>query len=243
MSSIIKSSYIVNDKSFDKEINKEEYIKELENLKEETLAHSHEEHKRIIEDAEQKAQNIIAKARDEERSIIKNAKNQSHKIIEDFKQQGYDKGYQEGRNKSEELIIEANEIKRQYLNQRDNLIEDLEEQIITLVMNIVKKIIGQIIEEDEEAMISIISKGLSSLNARANIIVRVSKDDYDVVDLAKERILSMSSLVDDIDIKVDNNLDTGDCVIDTPKGSVDVSVQSQINEMKNLLTDLLNGEC
>ena len=60
--------------------------------------------------------------------------------------------------------------------------------------------------------------------------------------MSRQRILAMANLVEDIEIRIDSTLSKGGCIIEGSKGNVDVSVGTQIEEMKKLLTTLLNSE-
>jgi flagellar assembly protein FliH len=97
-------------------------------------------------------------------------------------------------------------------------------------------------DENKEQIVSLVLKGIESLKPVANITVIVSKYDYDIVEMSKANILSRASLVDEMEVKVDSNLGKGDCIIETSKGSVDVSLTNQINEVKKLLNNILSSE-
>lgn len=212
---------------------------------------------KILKDAWQKHDEIINKAKIEAEAILKEARESSDTImekmyqksrlmIEESKQKGYEegykKGYEEGCIAAEKIIKEANSIKREYLQKKAVYLRQLEKDIIDLVINISEKIINQKLDDDKEVIISIILKGLESLLVSDKVIIRVSKDDYDIVEFAKERLLSEASLIEDIEVKMDNSLGKGDCVIETERGCVDVSIKTQIEAMKKTLKDILNSE-
>jgi len=52
----------------------------------------------------------------------------------------------------------------------------------------------------------------------------------------------MASLIEDIEVKIDNKLVRGNCIVETSKGNVDVSIDSQLEEMKTIVNMLLNRE-
>ncbi|WP_427338631.1 FliH/SctL family protein [Caloranaerobacter sp. DY30410] len=203
-------------------------------------------HDEIINRAKAEAETILNEARENADVIMEKTYKKSHLIIEESKQKGYEegykKGYEEGCIEAEKIIKEANNIKREYLQKRAVYLKQLEKDIIELVINISEKIINQKLDDDKEVIISIILKGLESLLISDKVVIRVSKDDYDIVELAKERLLAEASLIEDIEVKIDNKLEKGGCVIETERGCVDVSIKTQIEAMKKTLKDILNSE-
>ncbi len=200
----------------------------------------------IIEKAKREAENIILDASKEAEKVLEDTHSHVKSIFDSANEDGYKKGFQEGyddgKEKSDALIVEANKIKGNYLKEREEILSNIEKDVICLVMSLCEKILNQKLENDKEAIISIILKGIDSLNVKENLIIKVSKEDYDIVEMSKQRILAMANLIEDIQIRVDSNLSKGGCIIEGSRGIVDVSLDLQIEEMKKLLTTLLNSE-
>lgn len=211
----------------------------------------------IIEDAKKKYDCLIKAAENEANNIISNANVKVDKILESTYEkaeallenarntgfnEGYEVGYNEGKLISDNLIKESNEIKENYLKEREFTLNNIEKDVIDLVISSTEKILNYKINNDSEMIISIIKNGLNKLNNSSNIIVRICKEDYDIVELSKDKILSDVSLIEDINFKVDNTLKKGDCIIETANGIVDTSIQSQVKELKKILYDLLTSE-
>ncbi|WIV10857.1 FliH/SctL family protein [Proteiniborus sp. MB09-C3] len=200
----------------------------------------------IIEDARIEAENLVLNARKDAEKVLEDthlhAKNICDAAKEDGYKEGFEKGYNEGKKVSDELIEEANEIKKSYLREREIVLSNIEKDVINMTMSLCEKIIHKKLIDDEETIISIVLKGIDSLNVKENLLIKVSKEDYDVVEMSKQRILAMANLVEDIQVRIDSTLSRGGCIIEGSKGNVDVSVDMQIEEMKKLLTTLLNSE-
>lgn len=200
----------------------------------------------IIERAKLEAESIIAKAQMDAKKILEdahiNAGNTYETAKKDGYSEGYEKGYSEGKKISDELIKEANEIKKSYLKEREVVLSNIEKDVINMVIHLCEKIINKKLIEDEEAIISLIVKGINSLNVKENIIIKVSKEDYNIVEMSKQRILAMANLIEDIQVCVDSTLTKGGCIIEASQGNVDASIDVQIEEMKKLLTTILNSE-
>ncbi len=200
----------------------------------------------IVKEAKVQAEEIRRKAEEDARILIEDAHKEAKKIIEDSKKRGYEEGYElgytEGKEESDKLISEANSIKEGYLNERKLVLDTIEKDVIDLIINISEKVINMKLEEDKEAILSMISKGLDGLNISDSLVIRVSKEDYDIVELSKNKVLAMANLVENIDIKIDSSLKKGDCIIESSNGTVDVGFKTQMDNVKKILLETLNSE-
>lgn len=248
MSRIIKSSKIVEERG-------DSLIKKTNNREEEVLLeNAKKKYDEIISIARNDAEEIIKSGNKKRETILNDAYKEAENILNKWKEKGYedgfksgyskgyDDGYEKGRKDSNILINEALEIKKEYIKKKESLYREVEEDIIHLVLEISEKVIYDKINEDKEYIISLIIKGIESLNTTEDLIVRISKEDYDVVEMSKNKILARASLINDLEIKIDSNLGKGDCIIDTNKGSVDVSINYQLQEIKELLNNILYSE-
>lgn len=250
MSNVIKSSLvrIVNAPvcSDEKQKESKEILEELQIDLSKKIAEAEMAANEIIERAKNEATSIIVKAQKDAEKILEDAhvdvQNMYETARKDGYSEGYEKGYAEGKKASDELIEEANEIKKSYLRERETVLSNIEKDVINIVMDLCEKIINKKLIEDEETIISLIVKGINSLNVKENLIIKVSKEDYDIVEMSKQKILAMANLVEDIQVRVDSTLAKGGCIIEGSQGNVDVSVNVQIEEMKKLLTTILNSE-
>ena len=261
MSRIIKSSRINIVESKPQPIENEEY-----KAPKEDVASSDDEYDKIIEIAEKRAEDIVNSAMVEaggiKDSVLKAAEEDLEKIKKDAHEKAYregqeqghskgyeegfkegqDKGYSEGKDKSEILIKQANDIKRETLSEKETALNSIEKDVIELVRQITEKVLNKKIEEDDETIINLVLKGLESLNSKDDIRIRVSKEDFEKVDLAKEDILSKVNLIETLKVDIDSNLERGDCIIESSKGNVDVSVKTQIKIVEEEIQSLLDSE-
>lgn len=261
MSSIIKSSQVnvveqnirpntenLENKEPGKSI---EEIDQLQKEYEEMLRRAKEESEELINSAKEEAQKTKDEALEDAREAAENLKNEAYEKgyiegkdkgnIEGY-EEGSQRGYTEGKEESQELVEEANEIKREYLNEKERVLNSIEGDVIELVMNITSKILNQKIDEDDEVIIDLVLKGLATLNSKEDIRIRISKEDFEKVEGSREKILSKVNLIENLKIDVDSNLEKGDCIIESSKGNVDVSIDTQMKIVEEELKDLLDSE-
>lgn len=254
MSNVIKSHRVIKSKDSvleNKDIKGNSLYREI-------LEEAKKIHDEIIFQAKRKSEDIINSAHTEYEKQLNIAYDKAKKIYEENKEKGYsegyevgnkegytdgyNKGYKEGKEEADKLIEEALDIKEYYINKKNQLLKETEEELIELVITIYEKVLYKKVEEDEEYIISLISKGLEELEIKDKLIIIVSKDDYEIVKRNEKNILARASLIDSIDIRVNSEMNKGDCILETSKGNIDVSLKSQLDEIKDLLSTILNNE-
>lgn len=257
MSNIIKSFRVVETEASD--FDPSNRIEEMDNkvvdsIIEEAKEKARKEYEKIINDAKEEALAIIEEAEVQKESMIDTAYTRSKEILEQSKENGYTNGYEvgydeghgigynEGKAKSDLLIKEALEIKDKYLLQKESLLKDLEEDIIELVISIYEKVLNIKSEEDSEMIISLVLNGINSLDLTDKLTIIASKEDFNILEMAKDEILAKASMISELSIKYDISLGKGDCILETSKGNIDVSLNNQLDEVKELLTTILNNE-
>lgn len=248
MSRVIKSFRIVekDDKTIFEKPNSIEEKVQMEEIKQKynsIVKKANDEADKILEEANEQRENYLNEAYEKSKSLFNEFRDKGFKEgFNEGYEHGYTKGYNEGKTASDKLIEESITIKNEYLNTKQNIYHEIEEDVIQLVINICEKIIYEKVDEDKEYIVTLILKGIDSLTATENLVIRVPKEDYDIVEMSKNKILAKASLVKDIEIKVDNNLSKGDCIIETSSGSVDMSIKDQVDKVKALLNTILSSE-
>ncbi|MFA5575802.1 MAG: FliH/SctL family protein [Tissierellaceae bacterium] len=213
----------------------EEYEKIIENAETEAL--------KIIEDAESKQEEMVSSAYERAKDIWQASKDEGYQVGHQLGyNEGYDKGYVEGKRVSDAIIKESLEIKEKYLQMKEDLLKELEEDIINLVISIYEKIINKKTQEDEELIISLVLSGIKNLDISDKLTIITSKDDFNVLEMAKDEILAKSSLISELEIKYDMTFAKGDCLLETSKGNIDVSLKNQLEEVRDLLVTIMNNE-
>ena len=256
MSRLVKSSQITIDKKkyflsndfFIPEDKEEQISGSLEshetvkmNLKDEL----HIMKENMLEEIKIESDNKLASAKEEFESILKNAYDQSSEIRKISEEEGLNKGYEEGLNKgyakADALIEEALEIKEKYKIKFENIKKEAESELTDIIVLLTETILNKHIDEDEDLIKGLVEKALLKCAYTANLILRVAPEDYDGAVSYKRYILSLTEGVDDIEIKQDIALIPGSCVIDTDAGSVDSSVHTQFDNIKNHFLEVLKN--
>lgn len=250
MSSIIKSfrvveRSIVSDEDVDVKVTPldDKFLEEAKEKYDEIIRNAEEEANIIINSAYEKSEEKLNLAYERAKEISKKAQEEGYKAgEEEGYKKGYETGYNEGKKDSEKLIREALDIKNSYIEQRSKLLRETEEDLIELVISIYEKVLYKKVEEDRDIIVNLILNGIDNLEISEKLTIIVSEENYESVKESKEIILTKASLIDELDIRVNSDMKKGDCILETSKGSVDVSINNQLDEVKDLLNTILSNE-
>lgn len=200
----------------------------------------------IIQDAEREANEKIKNAHKSSESIVSDAYDNAKEIMTSAKNEGYqdgfNQGYEEGKYEASKLIDEANNIKSQWMAERENLLLESEQQMIQLVIDSLEEMIGYKLENDATLIEALIRKGISRITKTENLILRVSTEDYNQAVSVKPMIQSMCDKVSEIDIRRDASLPNGSCIIDGDSGTVDSGIWTQFEQVRKMFLNMLQGD-
>ncbi|PIC87621.1 flagellar assembly protein FliH [Sporosarcina sp. P20a] len=166
---------------------------------------------------------------------------------EELQQQAYDEGFQvgfdDGRNKAmaemSEMIESANEITTlSYENATQYLINQ-ERVILDIGMHSAERIINKVIEADDEAYLSIVRKGIKEAQESKEIKLFVPTEQFKMVTTHRSELASIFPPETPFLIFVNEDFNATDCFIETNHGRIVVSVDEQLNELKEQLVKIM----
>lgn len=183
--------------------------------------------KKVIKAAEYaalvKGKEIIEFAQNEATQIREDAK----KAYESEKKRGLEEGLQEGKQKISEHMMEA-------VSKTVKNIETFEGQLIDLVTQAVKKIIGDL--EEPERITRVVKNALAMLRNEKKVTIRVSPSDANHLQERIDEILKDFPGIDYIDITTDNRIEKGNCTLVSDIGVIDVRIDLQLEAIKKSLS-------
>jgi flagellar assembly protein FliH len=122
-------------------------------------------------------------------------------------------------------------------NLRDKTFRESEDEIINLVMLVARKVIIQEITQDRSILAGIVQAAIADLSAREEITVRINPDDYQMVTTGRNLLLRDELLNDRLMLKPDPSVATGFCLVETEMGTIDASLESQLDQIHRSLLD------
>lgn len=210
----------------------------------EYIAKKKEEAEKILEEAREKARRIL-----EETAV--QAKQEREQVLQSGLQEGYENGYREGREKAEaecrEELQNALDCFRRDIHQALKSVETAKEKCLHNYLEELKdcavavgeKVIHISLRSSGEVIKQMIISATEKLKKTAWVKIYIDKPDYDMMMEADADILDeLSRLSDNIKFVVMDKEEQGNCIIEMPEEIVDVSVNTQIENIKDILENV-----
>ena len=199
----------------------------------------------IIEAAGAEAELIIRNAADEAEAMIEKRRDEFEEelagIKEETLKEAFDRGYERGYEESKGVRTQADAILSEAYAERDQTFDNLEPEIAELICRIVQKLTADTAELRPELITCLIRQGLDAANAPGDVTVHISAQDYDEAVKHRNEFLSHVDTGARVDIIKDLSLKKSDCIIETPYGNIECSLDQQLASLKNNIFYILNN--
>lgn len=199
-----------------------------ERLSDNILEKAEQEARRVMSEAERKAELILSKAQ-EQANILGN------ETQELARREGYETGLQEASLIAEEIKEQARQLLFQAQQERDQILADIEPRMLELMIGICEKILGDTIQYNPQGILYLIRKGFSQATAKGKYLIRIAEEDYKNVLDNQMTILGAVDSGIEFEVIKDFALQIGDCIIETPFGNIDCSLDQQFENLKKEL--------
>lgn len=171
------------------------------------------------------AKQIVAQAEAAAQKILNDAK----AVYESEKERGYQNGCEEGKAAQAEKMMDA-------MIESVHYFSEVETRLVDIVMLATKKILSSF--DDVELTKGIVKQALEKVRNESKITLRVCPQHADAVRMQLKEITANYTNIGFIDVVSDNHIPEGACKVETEMGSVDTSVDLQLEALR---TALLNN--
>lgn len=202
------------------------------------------------------ADEIVKKAQEEADMIRQAAVFAAEKIKKDANTEGmangYNNGYNDGMIRAHEEIskaviteveaikAEVSKIINQVAAEKVSIFERYEDSLKNIALSTAEKIVNVSLESSCEVIKGMIESATADLKRTAWIKIYVSRYDFEMIQEADYDLVdSLSKLSDDIKIVVMENENIGTAIIETNEEVIDLSVSTQLNNIKELVDNAI----
>lgn len=189
---------------------------------------------------------ILREIEEDRNRIINNAKKEAKKIKEEAEEKGYkdafdrglEEGYSEGLEKIEkdmkeskdkalDLIVQAEEITKDYFLENKN-------NLIKLAVDMAESIVGYSIDEKEEGILNLIKPIVTEYNKKEKITITCHPKQYEFL---KDNLSKLESISPDTKFFIfrDGNLGEKDCLIENEDQLIDLTIKKQLDSIVNTI--------
>lgn len=206
---------------------------------------------KLLHEAEQKAALLLEKARAQAEELLRKAESeaaetagkaaeQAGRVLKEAEKTGYAEGMKTAgesaekrkREEARELILMEQKLAGNY----SALVDGMREDIILLVMNIVKKVIEYRLCESDETFLSIVNSALEQLKQSKTVILHVGTGDYNRYfgKGAEERFRAGAA---GVVVTEEEDFAPGDLVAESEGEMLDYSVGRQLERIEKALRE------
>lgn len=122
-------------------------------------------------------------------------------------------------------------------NLRDKVFRESEDELINLVMQVARKVIIREVSDDRSILAAVIQNALTGLSAREEITVRINPEDYLLATSGRDELLHKELLSERLLLKPDPSVSSGFCLVDTAMGTIDASLEGQMDQIYRTLLE------
>jgi len=220
----------------------DQIIKEAETAAFREVKRRTDEVQSLKRQANDEADQIIAAANEKAKEIEADARaafNVQRREAEDQgRAAGREAGFSEGKAEVERLIQRTQTVLERAQDKRSEILDQTEQEIISLVLLIARKVIKVISENQRNVIVSNVVQALRKVKGRGNILIRVNMVD---LKLATEHLKDFITLVEgakSLQVVEDSSIDEGGCVIETDFGEIDARIASQLTELETRILEV-----
>ncbi len=120
---------------------------------------------------------------------------------------------------------------------RRTLLREAESEVIRLAIAVAGRIVHAHIKADEQVVRETVSRALTLAADRETIVVRVHPDDKHVIEEQRATWLAELESSRSLDIRADERIARGGCIVETESGNVDARIDEQLEVLASALQE------
>jgi len=218
-------------------------VKDAERVAFQEVKSKQDEAQTIHDDAEAEAGRIVSEAEQKASDITREAERKAQDAEEDARRAGFEegreKGFEEGQAEHERLVERLHVIINKAIDRRNEIIEESETQIVNLVVQIAKKVVKVISENQRNVVVNNVVQALRKLKEKTDVIIRVNIEDLEMVTNHVQDIIERVEREHHITVAEDSTVDPGGAIIETDFGEIDARIASQLQEIEDRILELV----
>jgi flagellar assembly protein FliH len=242
LSNVIKAPFTKTNRTAKKTIEIKRLFLEQQNVTEK----QQENHEMMMEHAKYEAEQIKREAEQYYESIRQQLLKEQEawhiekeQLIQLAREEGYQDGFHQGKEEAlhryRELIEQARQITEKANVQFYEQINASAETILRIGMKVAERIIGEKLAENHDYFLSLVKRAIKEVREQTEVTIYVHPLSYETVVQQKEELKALFHHEADVFIHPDEQLEEYSCIIETPFGRIDASVDTQLEQIKEKL--------
>jgi len=184
------------------------------------------------EQAEEMGQRVLQSAKNEREKIMAQAQADAGRLREEARQTGYQEALDQTKQQIQGRLAELDRLMEQLQRDQDRFLRQYQEGLSALSLEIAQKVLDEAVINDASLMRPLVQKAVASVKNAEWISVEVSARLPGLVEELKTLLTGRPDLPR-LDVTA-AELPPGGCVVHTPEGMVDASVDTQLGNLAAL---------
>lgn len=157
-------------------------------------------------------------------------------------QQGYEEGVLKATENMQSSVQLANETVENAKIHAQQYIENQEQVILEIALKSTERIIGKLLDREDELFVSVVHQGLKEAREMKEIKIYVSPQYHSLMVENQNEFQEMFPPDVPLLIFVNEDLESTECFIETNHGRIVVTIDEQLNELRQKLYEILNSK-
>ncbi|NGQ94007.1 flagellar assembly protein FliH [Brevibacillus sp. SYP-B805] len=204
---------------------------------------------RMLEDAAAQAEQLKQQALAEIAAWWEQKRQEAEQLFQETeaeaRQAGFAQGVEEGKafviQEEQQTIQTARDVLESAYRAKEQIIAEAEPFVVELSMEVAKKVIGQELSEAPEKILELARRVLRRSRVQGPITLCVNHRYFDFLMEHRQQLLALLDGQAELSIFPDYTVQDEGCVIRTPLGSVDARIDTQLQEIKQVLMEIAQG--
>ncbi|MBM7854211.1 flagellar assembly protein FliH [Desulfohalotomaculum tongense] len=185
----------------------------------------------LLEEANRRAAEIVNEARREADELLEKARAEAEEIKVAAQQQGYQDALQQAEDEAAEIRRRAREVLNQAEEFRRQTLEAMEQEIISLGVEIAEKYIAAQLKLEPDTIVAVAQEAIQLVKDRERVTVYVNPDELPVYMEKKQQLEQSLSDRTTLVIIAAPQVKPGGCLVDTDRGTVDATADARWQEI------------
>lgn len=191
-----------------------------------------------LQSAEQAAERLMIEARQESINLLNEARQKVRQMEEQAYQEGLQRGEAEGQAKLQGVLTHFQAVLEAALGQRAELLEQAEQELVHLVLEVVRRILKLEPIINEQVLIRVVRDALQRLGQRVDVHIYVNPEDVELLHFSLSQIQELAL---EIVIEPDPDVPLGSCRIASKAGEIDARLTTQFDAIARSYLALAEG--
>lgn len=139
------------------------------------------------------------------------------------------------------VLDEIVRLKEEAILEYKNEMSSLEKDVLDLAFSITEKIINYEVNRSDEYVLGIVKDALDKVLNKKDVILKLSTADYYTILSNKKYLVANVKGFGEIEIVQDESMEPGSCIVDTPLGVIDGSLQIRMDNIQKEVAKILAG--